>query len=169
MDDRKRRNLFKTKLPCIQLPEDKAPSSLVNLFKLNKPRHDPFFYISKGQKSRISPALPPGLGLPHSSESIRSPRMLEPIDRLNRYKSLERLKETRQPLLPVPSRRLRVPNPPGNSQQSFKVLNPCLKPAHRVMQSAEEHLLEETEDASGQITSLIPCHYADATFRVIKW
>ena len=121
---------IRAKLPVIpkdQMPRNKLPRFL-------KPHIDPFFYINKGQKTKIAPALLPYLNVPkplHSSKSYKDVNRM-----LKQCRSAEELNCKN----PAPKRRRvgKQTKPLGKCNQSFRVPTPSFR--KRGPNTANDHL-----------------------------
>ena len=178
MGDIGRRPSFKTKLPvlsniCVTYLEEKpvksqlsSPSAFGHL-KSVKPWHDPFFYISRGQKSRLAPALPPGPSLPRSSPLTQSTRVLEPLKSVNRLKSLKSLQEPKQILLRVPKKLQRVKRVSHVEKLPQSTPAPSFLSGVRLVNSIEDCLAEDNL-ALHQRERQVLSHLAETTFHVVN-
>ena len=132
--------IFRSKLPVLRSSQGELPPGTM------RPQLDPFFYISQGQRLRLTPAMLPPRGLPRAVHHSRSCRELPLPDSagsrgLNRYRSLERIiisdvsPRALQPLPPTRKRRFILKKVPKPAEP--ELLTPTF--AKRTVHSAQSH------------------------------
>ena len=169
---------FKCKLP--NLSKNSKQPSFLELAAMapapsqpKKPCHDPFFYIGKGQKSKIAPCLPAGKGLPSTLASIRSCIILDSLKSLKKHRSLERIIEVPKAVFkPYKARRIALQKlvPIEERPWSFRLPTPAFRQMGRGVNSAEEYFIEaplETKRSPKPLLAL-PTQYGGGTFSIIK-